>query len=277
MTQAVPRRSAATLLLDHLDSLLGGYGCARQKSLYSAWPFRKELILSISAFGYTVRHGNCDRLARDVLQPGESLCISATGRDGPDRDGMAERGGGAAAPEYPACDAEVAVRARGRTASIRSEYAESPSASLRGQIRVPRLLIVIGANGAGKTTWCLRNRAELPRHFYDADSIAQGLGGYDDPEHQSAARRMVDRCVAEHLQRREDFGLESTYSGASRPEIARCARQDGYRRHLAIHESAAVLPAWADALGRRLCEPESTSDAAEPCSLRAGDSPKPGF
>ena len=69
----------------------------------------------------------------------------------------------------------------------------------------------------------------MPPHFYDADSIAQGLGGYNDPEHQRSARRMIDRLIAEHLERLEDFGFESTYSGASRPGIVVAAHRACYR------------------------------------------------
>lgn len=94
---------------------------------------------------------------------------------------------------------------------------------------VPRLRIVIGANGAGKTTWCGQHPDRVPGPFYDADSIAQGLGSHDSIVHQRAARRMVDRMIEEHLERREDFGFESTYSGASRPEIVRRAHQAGYQ------------------------------------------------
>ena len=41
---------------------------------------------------------------------------------------------------------------------------------------MPQLTIVIGANGAGKSTWCRRHRDRLPEHFYNADSIAEDLG-----------------------------------------------------------------------------------------------------
>ena len=47
---------------------------------------------------------------------------------------------------------------------------------------MPALTIVIGGNGAGKSTWCSRNRERLPDHFYDADSLARGLGGWNDAE-----------------------------------------------------------------------------------------------
>ncbi len=91
-----------------------------------------------------------------------------------------------------------------------------------------RLIIVIGANGAGKSTWCRANRQELPSDFYDADSIAQGLGSYDDPALQRQAREWVDHRIEGHLECGESFGFESTYSGASRPDIVRRARTLGY-------------------------------------------------
>ena len=91
------------------------------------------------------------------------------------------------------------------------------------------LTLVIGANGAGKSTWCRLYAQTLPRYFYDADSIAQGLGSYNDPELQRAARALVDERIQTHLDRRDNFGFESTYSGASRPAIVRKAKTLGYR------------------------------------------------
>ena len=43
----------------------------------------------------------------------------------------------------------------------------------------PRLTIVLGTNGAGKSTWCSEHEDELPTAFYDADSIANGLGDWN--------------------------------------------------------------------------------------------------
>ncbi len=87
---------------------------------------------------------------------------------------------------------------------------------------------MIGANGAGKSTWCRHHRREIPTHFYDADSIAQGLGNYDDPALQREARALVNRRIEEHLAKDQSFGFESTYSGASRPNFVRRAHQLGY-------------------------------------------------
>ena len=86
---------------------------------------------------------------------------------------------------------------------------------------MPTLTIVIGGNGAGKSTWCSRNRERLPDHFYDADSLARGLGGWNDAERQRDARRLVDVAVHDRLERNESFGFESTYSGASRPNVVK--------------------------------------------------------
>ena len=96
---------------------------------------------------------------------------------------------------------------------------------------MPRLMIVIGSNGAGKTTWCVGNRDRLPPHFYDADSIARGLGDWNDAGRQQEARRLVDAAIQDHLENNDDFGFESTYSGRSRPGIVENAAARGYQVH----------------------------------------------
>jgi len=105
-----------------------------------------------------------------------------------------------------------------------------------------RLTIVIGGNGAGKTTWCKQHRKELPEKFYNADSIAEGLGDWNSPTAQEEARRLVDERIREHLTKREDFGFESTYSGKSRPSIVVEAKRLGYetRAVLIATESPAI-------------------------------------
>ena len=92
----------------------------------------------------------------------------------------------------------------------------------------PELTIVIGANGAGKTTWVRDKRSALPKPFYNADSIAEGLGDANDATLQREARQLVDQCIRRDLEDRRTFGFESTYSGRSRPDIVRAAKQAGY-------------------------------------------------
>ena len=94
--------------------------------------------------------------------------------------------------------------------------------------RPPQLLVVIGANGAGKTTWTRKERKRLPKRFYNADSIAEGLGDFTDRELQALARQIVDTAIEDDLFAKRSFGFESTYSGKSRPAIVRRAAAAGY-------------------------------------------------
>ena len=60
----------------------------------------------------------------------------------------------------------------------------------------PELLVVIGANGAGKTTWARKNRDLLPQPFYNADSIAEGLGDANSTDLQTGViGRFVPRIT----------------------------------------------------------------------------------
>jgi predicted ABC-type ATPase len=95
----------------------------------------------------------------------------------------------------------------------------------------PKLTIVIGTNGAGKSTWCSKHEDELPAAFYDADSIANSLGDWNDPRDQIQAARRVNGAIRDHLARRESFGFESTYSGRSRPRMVERAARAGYDVH----------------------------------------------
>ena len=92
----------------------------------------------------------------------------------------------------------------------------------------PRLVVIIGASGAGKTTWGRHHRTRLPLEFYNADVIAEGLGDANSAELQVRARALVDGQVAKRLDLGESFGFESTWSGRSRPQVVRDASARGY-------------------------------------------------
>ena len=122
-----------------------------------------------------------------------------------------------------------------------------------GRDHRPKLTIVIGTNGAGKSTWCSKHEDELPTAFYDADSIANSLGDWNDRHNQNQAARHVNRALRDHLASSESFGFESTYSGRSRPRLVeRAARvrveQDS---HGSIHTPSASVPLPAAARRRR--------------------------
>ena len=106
--------------------------------------------------------------------------------------------------------------------------AANPNGTGHHQPPIPKLTIVIGGNGAGKTTWCRQHPHELPEAFYNPDAIAQDLGDWNDAGNQREAGRIVNAAIRRHLERREDFGFESTYSGRSRPRIVRTAASNGY-------------------------------------------------
>ena len=93
---------------------------------------------------------------------------------------------------------------------------------------MPKLTMVIGGNGAGKSTWCSRHKERLPVPFYNADSIANGLGDWNNPKLQQQAREYVDAEIEKQLKEKRDFGFESTYSGKSRPAIVERAARQGY-------------------------------------------------
>ncbi len=96
---------------------------------------------------------------------------------------------------------------------------------------MPKLTVVIGSNGAGKSTWCKKHRETLPEHFYNPDSIAEGIGDWNKRSKQREAGEFVSRRTKEHLEKKESFGLETTYAGRSRPQMVKRAKMLGYQVH----------------------------------------------
>lgn len=94
---------------------------------------------------------------------------------------------------------------------------------------MPELTILIGANGAGKTIWARGHRDRLPGRFYNPDSVADGIGDWNDRRTQREAGEFVARRIRTHLANRESFGLETTYAGRGRPQLVRRAKAFGYQ------------------------------------------------
>lgn len=95
---------------------------------------------------------------------------------------------------------------------------------------MPRLYIVSGCNGAGKTTASYTLLPEMLecRQFVNSDEFAKGLSPFN-PEGASiqASRYMLMR-IRYLLQRNEDFGIETTLATRSLLNTVRSAQEKGY-------------------------------------------------
>lgn len=95
---------------------------------------------------------------------------------------------------------------------------------------MPRLYIVSGCNGAGKTTASYTLLPEMLecRQFVNSDEFAKGLSPFN-PEGASiqASRYMLMR-IRYLLQRKEDFGIETTLATRSLLNTVRAAQAEGY-------------------------------------------------
>lgn len=95
----------------------------------------------------------------------------------------------------------------------------------------PRVVILAGSNGAGKTTAARTVLADTlgVMTFVNADAIATGLSGFD-PEGVAfeASRIMLERMHALAAQR-ADFAFETTLSGRTYAPWLRALQASGYR------------------------------------------------
>jgi predicted ABC-type ATPase len=107
------------------------------------------------------------------------------------------------------------------------------SAARTGKTK-PRLYIIAGANGAGKTTFARRFLpvyAACP-NFINADLIASGLSPFaPDLAAMRAGRLMLEqiRALSGHGR---DFAFETTLSGRSYLPLLRDLKSRGYEMHL---------------------------------------------
>ena len=93
----------------------------------------------------------------------------------------------------------------------------------------PTFTVIMGCNGAGKTTWKRANYDRLPPRHYDLDAVAGGIGDWNNRKVQrralEIAHAVIDRAVAAG----QDFGTEITYAGPPRAGMVRQLREHGYR------------------------------------------------
>ncbi len=93
----------------------------------------------------------------------------------------------------------------------------------------PVFTIVMGCNGVGKSAWKRGNYDLLPDRYFDQDSIAGGIGDWNSLEARSRTQVYVDGQIAESIDKRLDFGTESTYSGLPGQTLVERVVQAGYR------------------------------------------------
>ena len=93
----------------------------------------------------------------------------------------------------------------------------------------PVFTIVMGCNGAGKSAWKRANQERLPERYFDKDSVANGIGGWDTPDARRRTDEYVDAEIDKSLAEGLNFGIESTYSGRPGRELVARAVNAGYR------------------------------------------------
>ena len=93
----------------------------------------------------------------------------------------------------------------------------------------PVFTIVMGCNGAGKSAWKRENYDRLPERYFDQDSIAGGIGDWNSESARVRTREYVDAQVDQAMAARQDFGVESTYSGRPGRALVERAKAAGYR------------------------------------------------
>ena len=95
---------------------------------------------------------------------------------------------------------------------------------------MPRLFIISGCNGAGKTTasyTVLPDQLNLDE-YVNADEIAEKLSPQDPSKEAIRASRLFMERIAELLEKGEDFAVETTLATRSFAKIVVDAQNKGY-------------------------------------------------
>ena len=95
---------------------------------------------------------------------------------------------------------------------------------------MPKLFIISGCNGAGKTTASYTLLPELLdcREFVNSDEFAKSLSPFDPSAASVSASRYMLRKIWYLLERDEDFALETTLATRSLMKIIQAAKDRGY-------------------------------------------------
>lgn len=101
---------------------------------------------------------------------------------------------------------------------------------------MPSVLVIGGANGAGKSTIAPALIANIlgEAEFVNADVIARGLAGPRYAEVEFEAGRLFLRRLRTLAAERKDFAFESTLASRTFARFLRELRDEGYMVHLAF-------------------------------------------
>ncbi|OQP58790.1 zeta toxin family protein [Niastella populi] len=96
---------------------------------------------------------------------------------------------------------------------------------------MPRLYIIAGCNGAGKTTASLTILPDIlkVREFVNADGIAAGLSPLNVESVAFEAGRIMLRRIQQLMEEKEDLAFETTLSTRSYVSLIKKARANGYK------------------------------------------------
>ena len=95
---------------------------------------------------------------------------------------------------------------------------------------MPRLYIISGCNGAGKTTASYSLLPEMLdcREFVNSDEFAKGLSPFDPSKASIQASRLMLMKIRYLLKRQEDFAVETTLATRTLLKIVKGAQAAGY-------------------------------------------------
>lgn len=95
---------------------------------------------------------------------------------------------------------------------------------------MPKLYIVSGCNGSGKTTASYTLLPEMLEcsHFVNSDEFAKGLSPYEPEKVPLQASRYMLMKIQYLFKKRKDFGIETTLATRTLLKMISKAQEDGY-------------------------------------------------